>query len=301
MSHTENSASAEIGPSGSPPTDRVVAILEFMAGRQAAVSIKDLSVRLELSRSTTTLIMGSLEQAGWVERHSDRRFALGAGLLRVSDAVHRNHFMRHNNEVLSSLAERTGYGVTLIRVSEREAMFVGIARRGKVLPTAIQVGTCLPVQLPLGAAALAHRSSSYRRAWLAATPEDVRSYNETMLAQAREAGFVAGSLGSTDQFTLDLLGEMIELLGERPHVASLGTRASELISRLGGPPYSPSALEKDVPLPISFISAPVFDHGGHSRHEIMVTPFAPRVPRAERRSLIAELKAAADEVQTDPE
>ncbi|RVW11589.1 MarR family transcriptional regulator [Prescottella agglutinans] len=293
---TEDKTQNESDRPGSPPTDRVIAIVELLAGRSEPISTKEIAAILELSRSTTTLIMTSLERAGWVTRQADRRYVLGSGLIGVTDAVRHAFPALADERALDRLAERAGCGVALALIGATDATFVGIARLASDLPTAVRVGTRLPLRAPMGAAVLAHRSTAQQRAWLATAPAEKRASFEIALTQARDTGVVVYELGHTDPLVLSLIGEVVGLLSERPRRDALGTRALELLGELGGPPYESTALDSDVPLSISYLSAPVFDRGNRAVYDLQLGPLQPAVDKSERDRLIAELTQAAAEL-----
>lgn len=295
VSMTENKTHHEFDRPGSPPTDRVIAIVELLAGRSEPISIKEIAAILELSRSTTTLIMTSLERAGWVARQVDRRYVLGSGLIGVTDAVRHVFPALADERALDGLAERAGCGVALALIGAMEATFVGIARLPSDLPTAVRVGTRLPLRAPMGTAVLAHRSTAQQRAWLATAPAETRASLESALTQARDTGVVVFELGHTDPLVLSLISEVVGLLSERPGRDALGARALELLGELGGPPYESSALDSDEPLSVSYMSAPVFDRGGRAVYDLQLGPLQPQVGKSERHRLIREItQAAAD-------
>ena len=96
---------------GSPPTDRVVTIVELLAEQSEPSSVASIASRLELNRSTVTSILLALERAGWAARQPDRRYTLGPGLLGVAEAVRESLPLSERfTEALGELAHRAGCG-----------------------------------------------------------------------------------------------------------------------------------------------------------------------------------------------
>ncbi|WP_345353227.1 IclR family transcriptional regulator [Rhodococcus olei] len=290
---TEGNTPNEVDRGGSPPTDRVVAIVELLAGRSASITIKEITEELELSRSTTTLILTSLERAGWVSRQADRRYVLGSGLIGVTEAIRDKYPVLNYGRALDTLAERAGCGVALALIGVTDATFVGIARGEDDLATAVRVGMRLPLRAPMGTSVIAHRPAAQQRAWLSTAPIETRESFEAALAQAREAGVVVYELGHTDPLVLSLIGEVVGLLAEHPRRDSLGNRALDLLGELGGPPYESGVLDEDEPLPVSYLSAPIFDHTNRAVYDLQLGPLQPNVNKAERDRLIREIREAA--------
>ncbi|MFC7446897.1 helix-turn-helix domain-containing protein [Rhodococcus daqingensis] len=293
---TKDKTRDETDRAGSPPTDRVVAIIELLAGSTEPVSTKAIAERLELSRSTTTLILTSLDRSGWVSRQADRRYTLGGGLIGVAEAMHRVYPALHDDRALERLAARAGCGVALALIGAREVTYVSIVRVEGDLPTAVRVGTRLPLVAPMGTAAMAHRPAAQQRAWLDTADAADRPAIEMSLEQVRESGVVVFELGQIDPLMLGLLGEVVNLLAEHPRRDSLSTRAVELLGALGGAAYPSSRLDADDPLPISYMSAPVFDRNGRAQYELQLGPLRPEVSKPERDRLIGEIARTAEEL-----
>src|SRR5439155_22771039 len=96
-------------PGGSsPPTDRVVAVLEYLAARPRE-SASAVARTLGLNGSTCAVLLASLERAQWVERARDKTYRLGAGLLSVVDAMRaRFPLLGAGDSLLRRLSEALG-------------------------------------------------------------------------------------------------------------------------------------------------------------------------------------------------
>ena len=82
-----SSPSEPIPSLASPPTSRAVAIVELLAGTEAAMKISQISENLGITRSTCTAILDTLEQLQWVERGADLAYEPGPGLIPVANAI----------------------------------------------------------------------------------------------------------------------------------------------------------------------------------------------------------------------
>ena len=97
----------------SPPTLRVVAIMEELAASTQPLRTSTLSRRLGLSRSTCTAILSTLERTGWLERN-DQGYFPGLGLVPLSSAVSRwLPSMREVGVILRDLAAQVEGSVLL--------------------------------------------------------------------------------------------------------------------------------------------------------------------------------------------
>ncbi|MCV7379490.1 hypothetical protein BST11_17865 [Mycobacterium alsense] len=283
---------------GSPPTDRVVAVVELLATQPEPSSVASIAARLELNRSTATSILLALERAGWVTRHSDRRYTLGPGLIAVADAVHQAFPVSAEiSHALEELARRAGCGATLAWVGSTDMTFLASVPGGGKMPPGVGVGLRLPIGAPAGAAVIAHRDLPARREWLATARPADRHILEEVLSQIRTTGVAVYGLGESDPMVLDLLGEVAELLAENPQRSSLRRRMFRLFSQLAPIPYTQEQLESAQPLSIGFLGAPVFADGKAS-YVLQLGPLRAEVSRSERERYIAEIRATADKLSS---
>jgi DNA-binding IclR family transcriptional regulator len=279
---------------GSPPTDRVVAVVELLASQHEPSSVASIASRLELNRSTATSILLALERAGWVTRQSDRRYALGPGLIAVADGVQQAFPVSAEiSHTLEELARRAGCGVTLAWVGSADMTFLVTVPGGGKMPAGVGAGLRLPVGAPACAEVIAHRDLRARREWLAtARPGDRRILKE-VLSQLHTTGVAVYGLGESDPHVLDLLGEVVELLAENPQRSSLRRRMFKLFAELATIPYTDEQLASARPLSVGFLAAPVFAEGKAS-YELQLGPLRAAVSRPERERYIAEIRATAD-------
>lgn len=277
----------------SPPTDRVVAIVELLASQPEPSSTALIASRLELNRSTTTSILTALEGAGWVARRSDRRYTLGSGLIGVAEAVRKTFPLSDRfTDAMEGLAQRTGCGAALAFVSATELTFLEVIRGLGQIPGGVEIGFRLPLQAPAGVAVIAHRDPQVQRAWLDTAPTEYRPAIEDALAQVRGTGAAVFGLGESDPAVLDVLGEVAELLAEHPRRGALRRRVFGMLTGIGGSPYTAKQLGTSEPLSVSYLTAPVFD-GERAVYELQLGPLRPAVGSDERAHYIDELITTA--------
>lgn len=283
----------------SPPTDRVVAIVELLAAEPRGSSVAEVTERLELSRSTVTSVLTALEHAGWVRRGPDRSYTLGPGLVGVADAVRNSLPLSDGvSDVLSALADRIGCGVALSVVQGEQLTFLEVTRGRGRIPAGVTAGTRLPLHAPVGATVIAHAEQARQDAWLGGAPESQRYALERLLAQIRRTGVAVFQMRETDASLLDVLADVVELLAEHPTRTVLRERVFGLIASLSGHPYTTAELDGDTPLPVSYLIAPVRDSRGEATYELQIGPLRPAVTKAERDTLVRELLATADALGT---
>lgn len=283
---------------GSPPTDRVVAVVELLATQQEPSSVASIASRLELNRSTATSILLALERAGWVTRQSDRRYALGPGLITVAEAVHQAFPVSAEiSKALEELARRTGCGATLAWVGSTDMTFLATVPGGGKMPAGVGAGLRLPVGAPAYAAVIAHRDLPARREWLATARPGDRQILKEVLSQIKTTGVAVYGLSESDPQVLDLLGEVADLLAENPQRSSLRRRMFKLFAELAPIPYTEEQLASAQPLSVGYLAAPVFAEGRAS-YELQLGPLRAAVSRSERERYIAEIRATTDKLSS---
>ncbi|WP_436772638.1 IclR family transcriptional regulator [Yinghuangia sp. YIM S09857] len=287
-------------PSGSPspPTDRVVAVVELLAADPLPLTVADITARLDLNRSTATAVLSALEATGWVRRDpGDRAYTLGPGLLGVAEAVHARAGAADTLvRELHDLAERVGCGVALSEIGSAQITFVAVAGGPDALPSGIAVGTRLPLRPPGGAAVMPWRPPADRESWLARAPRGGREELAELLVLAGATRVTLWRPTAEHGQLLAVLRDVVALLDAHPGRADLRSRVLDQLAVIGGQPYTKADLDDDQPLPLSYLSAPVFDSAGRPRHELQIGPLRAAVNRDERTWYIRELQAAAERI-----
>ncbi|TYL55898.1 MarR family transcriptional regulator [Nocardioides sp. BGMRC 2183] len=282
-------------PSGSPPTDRVVAVTELIARHPDGRTVAQVCSQLELSRATGTAILGSLRSAGWVERRPDRSYVLGPGLVGVAHALERAlPTGAATTEVLDDLAARVGCGAALTRVSGDQVTFVAMSRDDHRRAAGVELGSRFPLRAPSSAAVIAYASDPVRRDWLASGAEADRAMLTALLDDIRDTGVAVFAMEEAEQTLLEVLGEMAEVLREHPSRRALRDRVGGLLLEIGGRPYTATELTAELPLSIGHLSAPVPNPRGEVTYQVQIGPMRTAVPPAERADYILELRAAAE-------
>ncbi|MBO0680914.1 helix-turn-helix domain-containing protein [Mycolicibacterium sp. S2-37] len=256
----------------SPPTDRVVAILDFLAGRpEERFGVSELARRVGLTKPTCLGIVTSLSEAGYLVRDPvDKSYRLGPSLitlghraqesLRVSPAA---------RQELHRLSARFGVTVALSGViDDRITLLDLVAPTG--VRTGVEVGQSYPFAPPVGLMFVLWDDEA-TRSWLAKEPTlPLRTDDDRLnrvIAACRADGYLverlttggrrlyalmAGMSATLPDELRALLGELVSDIGERVHLRDEdGSEGRRRTARFD----------------ISVISAPVFDH---YRRQVMV-------------------------------
>ncbi|MGE2722094.1 IclR family transcriptional regulator [Mycolicibacterium celeriflavum] len=258
-------SSAESSGRASPPTERVVRVLDYLAenpGQRFGVS--ELARRLGLSKPTCLGIVTTLSDAGYLVRDpTDKTYRLGPSLitlghraqesLRVSPAA---------REALRRLSSRFGVTAALSAVVDDRITLLDIVSPPGVRP-GVEVGQSYPFAPPVGLMFVLWDDEA-ERDWLAKEPTlPLRTDTERLnrvIAECRADGYLVERLtpggrrlyalmaGMSTQLPDELralLGELVSDIGERVYLRD---------------EYGLEGKRRSARFDISVISAPVYDH-----------------------------------------
>ncbi len=263
----------------SPPTERVVAVLEFLARHpHERFGLSDLARRLELSKPTCLGIVTTLAEAGYLMRDAgDKTYRLGPKLIALGhiaqESMRVDPAAREELRRLSSAFDTTAALSAVI--DDRITLLELVGPPGA--DVGVRVGQSYPFAPPIGLMFVLWDDRALRD-WLAKEPTiplrtDSRRL-DVVIAECRRAGFLverltpggrrlyammAGMSGTLPQELQALLGELVSDVGERVYLTS------EAPAQAAGGPATRSRQRHDV----SVISAPVFDH--HQRQAMVVS------------------------------
>nr|WP_090279836.1 MarR family transcriptional regulator [Mycolicibacterium komanii]CRL75894.1 transcriptional regulator [Mycolicibacterium komanii] len=254
-------SSAESAGRASPPTERVVRVLDFLAGNPGhRFGVSELARRLGLSKPTCLGIVTTLSDAGYLVRDpSDKTYRLGPSLitlghraqesLRVSPAA---------REELRRLSSRFGVTAALSAVVDDRITLLDIVSPPGVRP-GVEIGQSYPFAPPVGLMFVLWDDEAERN-WLAKEPTlPLRTDTERLnrvIAECRAAGYLVERLTPGGRRLYALMAGMSTQLPDE-----LRALLGELVSDIGERVYlrgenGTGRKRHDI----SVISAPVYDH-----------------------------------------
>lgn len=252
---------AEPAGRASPPTARVVAILDFLSRRpQERFGLSELTRRVGLSKPTCLGILSTLTESGYLIRDGeDKTYRLGPSLISLGHAAQEsmrvNPAARAELHALSATFD-TSAGLTAV-VDDRITVLELVGPPGR--DPGVRVGQSYPFAPPVGLMFVLWDDDALR-AWLAKVPtiplrtESVRLHR--VIESCRADGYLVERLTPGGRRLYALMAGMSTDLPDE-----LRALLSELVSDIGERVYlrdeGPSGRK---PHDISVISAPVFDH-----------------------------------------
>jgi hypothetical protein len=284
----------------SPPTRRVVEVLDILADSPGGRTSADIARRCGISTSTCALVLAELQLVGWVTRHDDRRYRLGSGLFGIVHGL-RAHFplLDRGREALTELHQRLGAGCSMSKISVVEvggdSRLPGTPAFGGDLTTVDSVGhgtdgehaagQRFPIDPPFGLVAMAWRDGAIVEGWLRGvtprlTDPDIERHRR-VLADIRARGYGAWLF---DDVHASLHDRLTNVLASLEPTASVTRELAKLITMVTLRSVTHS-LEKDLNV-TEFVVVPIFGDSGQPDYQIEI-----RLGRTNRLTL-AELDTA---------
>ena len=281
----------------SPPTQRVVAILDFMAEHpHDRFGLSELARHVGLAKPTCLGIVTTLTESGYLVRDSrDKTYRLGPSLIALGHIAQES--MRVSPAAREELRRLSGTFSTTAAlaavVDDRITLLELVGPPGA--DVGVRVGQSYPFAPPVGLMFVLWDDDALRD-WLGRAPTiPLRTDTQRLdrvIAECRTAGYLVERLTPGGRRLYALMAGMSSKLPDE-----LRALLGELISDIGERVYLRSEAEARQRHDISVISAPVYDH---HRRQIMVVSL--QIGRAMTDSEIARhakgLTATADALTT---
>ncbi len=273
-------------PRPSPQTDRVVAVLNLLAGSDGGGStLTEIARRIGANRASCVHLLAALEGAGYLVRDpADRRYHLGPALITLGSTASRRYpgFDAAREEV-DELTRTTGhpcFAFSLERDRARLLYYTWDLRRPA---PAMRVGDTITIVPPIGAVFYAWAEPDAIDEWVARAPDgntEGRRLRDTLTA-IRSLGFVVELQPPTS-----MLNELNRERGPgepaRPRHA--GRHSHDFVV---------TDLVDDEKYAVSSISVPVFDAAGRVAIALNLAGFTSPTTTAEITRLAGVVQAAA--------
>jgi DNA-binding IclR family transcriptional regulator len=281
-----------MAPRPSPQTERVVNLVEYLAGEGSrGMTLAEVSRQLDVHKASCHSMLSELLRAGWLLRDPIRKtYHLGPALVRVGrEAADRYPAVVLARSAMTDLSAATGAHCVAFSVSDDYSTVVDQVRSRHGGGNPMPVGTQFPRRPPYGASTVAWAGAEARERWLADLPEDVRDrYREAMTA-AKKRGYAVGL-----HILPDLRLQELALVVRSAEVRS--TRLSRLAQELTDElihqeDWFPSSLTKDRTYEVSHIDSPILGPGARIALMLSLVPSAEPMSGAAVTRLGAQLAA----------
>jgi len=255
----------------SPPTERVVAILDFLAQHpHDRFGLSDLARRLDLSKPTCLGILTTLTASRYLVRDTqDKTYRLGPSLISLGhitqESMRVNPAAREELRLLSATFDTTSALAAVI--DDRITLLELVGPPGA--DVGVRVGQSYPFAPPVGLMFVLWDALALSD-WLAKEPTiPLRTDNgrlERVITECRASGYLVERLTPGGRRLYALMAGMSSRLPDE-----LQALLGELISDIGDRVYlrteaEPTGRQRHD---VSVISAPVFDH--HRRQAMVVS------------------------------
>lgn len=264
-------SSAESSGRTSPPTARVIRVLDFLSQHpHERFGVSELARRVDLSKPTCLGIVTTLAEAGYLVRDErDKTYRLGPSLITLGHTAQES--MRVSpaaREELRKLSSRFSTTAALSAVlDDRITLLELVAPPG--MRVGVQVGQSYPFAPPVGLMFVLWDDEAVRN-WLAKEPTiPLRTHTERLhrvISECRSNGYLVERLTPGGQRLYALMAGMSSNLPDE-----LRALLGEVVSDIGERVYLRGENQAAGPgrqrHNISVVSAPVFDH--HHR-QVMV-------------------------------
>ena len=253
----------------SPPTERVVAILDFLARHpHDRFGLSELARRLDLSKPTCLGIVTTLTESGYLLRDAqDKSYRLGPALITLGHTAQES--MRVNPAAREELRRlSTAFGTTAALsavIDDRITLLELVGPPGA--DVGVRVGQRYPFAPPVGLMFVVWDDEALRD-WLAKEPTiPLRTDSDRLdrvIAECRTSGYLVERLTPGGRRLYALMAGMSSTLPDE-----LRALLGELVSDVGERVYLRGEATARQRHDVSVISAPVYDH--HRRQAMVVS------------------------------
>jgi DNA-binding IclR family transcriptional regulator len=257
--------------SPSPPTDRVVGVLELLAGRPGrAFSLSEIARSLGINKATCHAVATSLVTADYLMRDpTDKTFTLGPALVAAGRAAEQEYpAVRLARAEVGALTEALRLPTSAALRSEEHLVIVAHANGGAETG-ALRIGRRIPLAPPFGGVFVAWAGPLAAEEWAARTGRPpLRERLLDSLAAIRQRGY------SVERLTPAALQlrQALEELSDDLLAGDLQPMVMALLAELRQDEYLVEDLRPGARFPVSAMSAPVFDAQGRTQMNLSVLP-----------------------------
>ncbi len=276
----------------SPPTERVIAVMQLLArDPERARSLTHIARTLQISPATTHAILNTLTVHRWVVRDNHTNSycwgpAMGTLAKTAGD--------RHLRVYLRELHGETGVQVFVARRESATLTVVDSVGDSFTAPQ-LRAGFRLPLVAPFGRDYVAWASENLQNIWLEGISEPSSALRERLAAvldEIRRRGFVIERLSREYVRVYSAL----RALAENGEADAITTRLAGAFADLTLVDYLPGELKRKAN-PIATVSAPVKDRDGVVTMSVTAAPLA-ELSKTELEALSEQVRSTATQIES---
>ncbi|ORW52837.1 IclR family transcriptional regulator [Mycobacterium parmense] len=292
MTQTVASVQTPRQPS-SPPTQRVVAIMQLLASQPGrAFSLAEISRELGISRATGHAILATLAVHDWVLRDAAAAtYCCGPGIASLTGPAGDRRF----HGVLRELAENAGTQAFLAR-REGNAIVVVDSAGESASGMGVERGLRMPLVAPFGRDYAAFATAGSRRTWLEGIGRPSAALSRrigAVLDEIRERGYAVDRLSREYARVYTAL----RALGRDGEPDAITARLARAFADLTVIDFVAGELAGQGRHGIATVSAPILDEDGIASMSIGAAPFA-ELTAAQVGRLGRQVRAAARRIES---
>lgn len=280
------------GQDPSPPTSRVVAVIELLTARStAAMTLAEISRELGITRSTGHAILQTLVNHRWVARDPlTGRFTIGPDFPTATPG--RGSTPRLLHDAVRVLSLGIQMPVCISEIQSGAIVVIDSAAPGST-PPPVPAGMRLPFAAPFGREFVAWDTPETSERWLAASGPFSDAFTERIthvLSEIRHRGYGVERLSGPLIRVFDALIALDD--GKTPDPVS--TRLAGAVADLTLVDVLPDEFaDTDGTIPVATVSAPVRDLDGNVVMSVSAQPYR-ELNHAELADLGKQMTAFSD-------
>ncbi|MGC5248162.1 helix-turn-helix domain-containing protein [Gordonia sp. DT219] len=285
--------------SPSPPTARVVQVIEALCADEHPLTLADIVRRTGHSRATAHAVVTELCNREWVMRLPDGTYTTGSRLIGLAAGITRaDHLTRRARPTLDALAGELGVDCFVARRVGDEIVIVDHRPRpDHTGADGTAAGSALPLRPPVCREFIAWEPAEVRAEWIAQAPVALRTRLGLALDAVRERG------ASIERMTDDHVAVLTALNSLERTAVPQGVRSQvgELLGHLTAIDYLPAELAAAAGERVAVVTvgAPVLDASGSVVASVVSCPNRSiAVPELDR--IVAATRAAAEQLGAAP-
>ncbi|BBZ24381.1 IclR family transcriptional regulator [Mycolicibacter hiberniae] len=273
-------------PVSSPPTERVMRILELLAAdAQRHLSLSEISHTLGISHGTCHAIVSTLANRRWLVRDRDSgRYSWGPALSALARPVNKQAFRPELQRLFGAVGRQA-----ILGVRQGATVVVTDSVGESIAGLRLEPGFRMPLVAPFGREFIAGTSEAVKKDWLSglgAPSPRLRRRLGAVLDEVGRRGYAIDRM-SREYIRVYSALQALAADGEPDEITA---RVATAFADLTEVDYLPDELAQGERHPVASVSAPVRDADGTAVMSVGIAPFA-----ALTAGEVAELGAAVRE------